>query len=151
MYFANWLKLVGNDSFLRNEFDDIFSDIIIKIWSLNIEFKKFKEANLYVNKALKNKSVDLFKKHKNIKFISVDTVSNLVHVNNNIDYINLIWGDRDFKKTEVYKAAYLRYNTGLKYIEIAKYLNITLNNVKSKLLQFRNNALPKLTVKYELN
>lgn len=150
MYLSNWLKLVGNDSIFRNEFNDIFNDIIIKIWESNKNFNEFKYASYYVNKALKNKSINYFRHSKNIIQIQLDTIE-ITDESKNLDYLNVIWEDRGFKKTVVYKVAYLWYNIGLKYNQIANFLNIKLSTVKSRLWQFRNNILPKLTVKYELN
>jgi RNA polymerase sigma-70 factor (ECF subfamily) len=137
-----WLYLKDQD-----DSTDITQETFIRVWKNLHKFDTKKSFKMWIFAIAKNASLDLIKKKKSLNFSAIseddEELSSFFHnfvessdpLNENID--------REIIKSGLYKAMekispiyktviFLRYVNNLKFVEIAKELNESIDTIKSR-------------------
>jgi len=140
-YFHNLQKFANSIIKNRELAEEIVSDVFIKIWQNRASHAKIDNLKLYLYISTKNTALNYLSRHFRKKIISLDEMSlNIPAVSYNPE--NLMITSEAIKKIEfaiqnlplrcrlIFKLA---KEDGLKYNEIAKLLNISVNTIDNQM------------------
>lgn len=140
-YFYNLQKFANSIIKNRELAEEIVSDVFIKIWQNRANLIKVENLKLYLYISTKNTALNYLSRHFRKKIISLDEMSlNIPAVSYNPE--NLMITNEAVKKIEfaiqnlplrcrlIFKLA---KEDGLKYNDIAKLLNISVNTIDNQM------------------
>lgn len=140
-YFYNLQKFANSIIKNRELAEEIVSDVFIKIWQSRANLIKVENLKLYLYISTKNTALNYLSRHFRKKIISLDEMSlNIPAVSYNPE--NLMITNEAVKKIEfaiqnlplrcrlIFKLA---KEDGLKYNDIAKLLNISVNTIDNQM------------------